>query len=415
MPEYVVITSSGGSGHNVAAECFAAKKRDKDSASVVHVLDVMRSGCSFGSKLGTLMTNLWDEAQQQGDIFRQRRLFVMQPMVEKLFFVSTFLTVLIQLLRCESAPKKVVSVQPLHLSAIVSAVRAANFLKFRQKKIEKIDLCFTDLPSEKAEHFIGALKRLREASQEAFDMIRVCAPDPIEKNGEVSKTFWESHNITHIKRKSLPLSVHFRKPDLLPLPATDQAIHLVNGDTHLVKAKDKVAFVMLGSCPETNAVLNYIDSFITAAKRRKFHEGDPVRYLFISCGKGEDNDLLKVAKKKVREAGLNSHVRVIPFGSQDISSIFARSDLSITRSGGMTSSEINALKNREKDNKRVYIHSPFSTYIVGLDENDVRATLLDSIPLWENGNAEQLMWNPKVQAEVTNPRLSFDVFSQYIF
>lgn len=411
MSDYIVISSSGGSGHKVAAKMLMDLKKAKDPSRQTLELDVMSSGCSFGSFIGETLTGMWNVAQQEGDIYRQRNLFVLQPLAEKIFFASTFVTVLWKLLWCKEAPK-VVCVQPLHLLAITSAVMAANFLKFRTKKIEKVDLYFTDLPSVKAEHFMGALQRLHNISTRAFNMVRVCAPDPIDEKGQSNQEFWSQHNVKWIKKKSLPLNLSFKELDNLPLPGTDQLIRLKNGEEYKVQAKDKVGFIMLGSNPEKTAILNYIDGFIKAGNKRKFNENDPVHYLFVACGKSEDNELLKKALKKVQDANLDAHVKIVPFENQSITSIFARSDMSFTRSGGMTASEILALKSRSGDNKKIYIHSPINETLIGSDKN-VKKYLLGHIPLWENGNAEQLMWHKDVQAEVIYSLGAFDIFEQF--
>ncbi|MCE5319303.1 MAG: hypothetical protein LLG04_18305 [Parachlamydia sp.] len=440
MADYLIITSSGGGGHKIAADAIQQKKAQMYPTNRFDQLDVMRSGCSYGSRIGKNCTDSWDNAQQRGDVKKQLQLVRMQPVAEALFCLGTFFTVLRRLLQGEKLPKKVICTQPLHLLAITEAVRVANLIRFKEKrKITKVDLYLTDLPTSKAEHFFGALRRLHFISKRNFKMVRVHAPEPICLDGQTSQQFWKSqaHLQPHqIKIEAMPVSAQYKNPASLPMPGSAfvSDIKLFSNDEKAemeklnmpdgrcsISENDKVGLLMLGSVPERFAILGYVDGIAAAARESALEESGPNHYFFIACGSKEQNggadglnndSLYKAVCKQIRDAKLPRRVKIVPFIGQPVAPIFGRSDLSITRSGGMTSAEILALKSRKGDNKRVLIHAPLKKVLEGTQE-EKRKQLMACIPLWENGNADYLVQSPKVAAEVVNPKLAqaeFKVF-----
>ena len=327
--------------------------------------------------------------------------------------------------------------QPLHFFAIILAVRLANFIRYKDnKQIQRIDLYLTDLPTNKAIHFTGGLRRLHMLSQRCFEMIRLHTPKPVEPDADA---FWkkEAHLEPHqIKYGSLPLSEPFKKPDLLPLPGIaveikiqtysdserDAIARLTQSQSaesigsFKIRENDKVGLVMLGSVPDKSAVLDYVDEIIHASIQNPplDEENAPIFYFFVSCGKPENGgqNLFRKVFEKIGESNLNSRIKIIPFSSQPVAPFFARSDLTITRSGGMTSAEIKALKDREKDNKRILIHSPVKASPTGTKE-EIQETLLNGIPLWEEGNAQYLVEYNKVNAEIVTPALAQQELSKF--
>lgn len=140
-----------------------------------------------------------------------------------------------QLLKLDSLPKRVICTQPLHFFAIILAVRLANFIRYKDnKQIQRIDLYLTDLPTNKAIHFTGGLRRLHMLSQRCFEMIRLHTPKPVEPDADA---FWkkEAHLEPHqIKYGSLPLSEPFKNltcflcQELL-LKSRSRHIQILNG------------------------------------------------------------------------------------------------------------------------------------------------------------------------------------------
>ena len=176
---------------------------------------------------------------------------------------------------------------------------------------------------------------------------------------------------------------------------------------------------MLGSVPEESAVMGYLEKFLQSSESLTQREGDC--YFFIACG-SQDENIVKGSKKlkknslyqKVldrisKEKNLNKKIRIEPFIGQRVFSIFGRSDLYITRSGGLTSAEIIKLKGRFKegethrDPKKVCIHSSAK------GANASKEALLEAIPLWENGNAGYLV--EYYDAEIINTE-SLNIFNK---
>lgn len=445
MSDYLIITSSGGGGHKVAGDAILQKKLQKHKGASAKELDVMRSSCCYGSWLGRKCTDAWDKAQAEGDVDKQYRLFKFQAVSEAFFFIGTFFTVFNQLIRGEKLPEKVICTQPFHLFAITSAVRLANVICFKQeRKIKRVELYYTDLPTEKAKHFQQSLKRLHWISKKGFELIRVHAPEPISKTMSPAE-FWEKHTSLQphqVKVENMPVGNMFKDPGSLPLPGAKteleiqrltqteqvqmQKLHPDQKGSFKIESADQVGLVMLGSVPEKQAILHYVDEMIAASKECKVdNEGHNV-YLFVACGSHafngkvpdkkcgaypmlNENCLYNQVCTKILEANLPARVKIVPFIGQPVARIFGRSNISLTRSGGITSGEILALKSRDGDNKRVLIHSSLTKIPEGSEEEKSNA-LLERIPLWENGNADYLTCHKDVKAKIVNPQLAKNEF-----
>lgn len=417
MSDYLIITTSGGGGHITAANAIQHHKRQKSPDNRVYQLDMMRSGCSYGESIGKKCTDLWDDAQKNGDVVKQKNLIFLQPIAEAFFFLGTFFTLLNQLLKFEKLPKKVICTQPLHLFAITLAVRFANWIRYKEgKKITHVDLHLTDLPTHHAKHFLGGLCRLHALSQKSFDMMRVHTPKSVNEDSDY---FWKEHAYLkpeQIKYEPLPVGEDYNNVDALPLPRTSLEISISsNCEKYNIRGNDKVGLIMLGTNPEREAILAYLDEIIKEGLKSKSlsKDNDSAYYFFIACGKAEygksTNPLYEEVMDKIGQANLPPRIKIVPFINQPLSPIFARSDLTITRSGGMTSAEIIALKQRKEDKKRVFIHSPIKEKIqdtLGKPETNpslIMSRLIDGIPLWENGNALYLYRHKEVRASIITP------------
>jgi hypothetical protein len=129
-----------------------------------------------------------------------------------------------------------------------------------------------------------------------------------------------------------------------------------------IKQEDKVSFLMLGSVPTTESVIDWLHT--VAATHKAENPGH--HYFFMYCGL-VGSPLLSLVNEevqKLKEQGkLSPNFSVVPFTNQDdpeIALLMARSDVSVTRSGGMTSMELLHLHNADipkRANKQVLIHS----------------------------------------------------------
>lgn len=435
MINSLIITSSGGSGHRQVSTAIHEKL--ENTPLKIKEIDVMRSGCSFGKIIGKKCTDFWDEAQKKGDILTQVHLVKLQPIAEALFFLSTFFTIARALLKPLRLPEQVICTQPLNLFAITSAVRFANWYRKGKGKIQYVDLYITDLPTKKAVHFLKSLKRLNAVSKKCFKLIRLHTPQVFSSNGISTEEFWQMH--TSLQSKQIvecdfPLSKAYTPEciHLLPMPASNATIdiQLFTDNEHEkmrnlcpdmqiadkisfnILPRDHVGILMLGSCPEQQAVLNYVHAMIAASKKSVSFER-PSYYFFVGCGGQSNgkNSLYSRVCRAIIAAKLNSRIKIIPFIGQPVASFFARSDMSITRSGGSTSGELIALKKRKNENKKIFIHSLQNRLSNIQDRKKTRKELLEKIPLWENGNAKYLCLN--YGAEIINPTLAEEEFQSF--
>jgi hypothetical protein len=146
--------------------------------------------------------------------------------------------------------------------------------------------------------------------------------------------------------------------------------------------------------------MNYVEQFLALP------QPEETAYFFVACGNASENieggslksnSLYKRVCKKIAEKVPESKIKVVPFIGQPVAQIFARSDIPLTRSGGITAAEHIKLTQREGDDKKIFIHSPQKKVAA------IREELLKMIPLWENGNARYLEENNG--ATITNPSL----------
>ncbi len=398
----LIITSSGGGGHLAVARALQKSIPNSEELNV----------------LNEKVASIWNRAQQKGDTRRQENLVLAQPLAEYFSFPFMFSIVKNAILKGKELPDQVISTQPLHLPAITTAIRVANWMRSKSgKEIAHLDLYLTDIPTKRAVHYLSALKRLKAFSPYAFSLIRIHVP--LETKGAV-----ENLMEVGLKKEQIidtPWAVFpDTKLDELPLPHQETEITLNNfregiwpefasagyeSSTFNVKKEDNVFLLMLGSIPEEKAVMNYVDEFLALP------EPEETSYFFVACGKASENitgdslkknSLYKKVCEKIAEKTSGSKIKVVPFIGQPVAKIFARSDFPLTRSGGITAAEHIELMKREGDDKKIFIHSP-QNKIKETTPEGIREELLKEIPLWENGNARYLEENNG--ATITNPSL----------
>lgn len=491
-PTGLFLWARSGGGHRTAKEGikeqkiaeYAAKGKTLDVSNDIDitgekVLSAVK--LPFIGGLGEIGVRSWDGAQKKGDLAFLERYASMGWIGEIIFYPIVYFRMkwLLQDLRVE--PEFVVSTQAFCLNAIVHAMQAVN----RQKAWNmKMHVYLTDMPSKKAIHFFPSIRKVT-ATTACRDMITLHAPKPTIKAHETEESFWQKHcgKITVVTDEKFPIRKAFLETkalkERLKKPVVDINIKLnhpseadiiSNGlsnkesssfddekATIRIKNEDQLAFLMLGSQPTTKSVLDWLRKFVQEAQNK---QDDQKRYFFLYCGQPhsdrEENRLLIAVNEELKKLKLPPNVNIVPFTNQDadeIACLMARSDVSITRSGGATSMELLELDRSDlpkRPNKRVLIHSEaallltkspepkgfldFVKKLLGIARSDkklVRAQIkkmqakeqyqaLDpealrklaierllvrkGIVLWEGGNAKYLA--NKIGAHITNPEFA---------
>jgi len=441
----LVVTSSGGGGHLVAArnlqktllerveagyETVAAQLQEQRplltteayrlataalsavqrGPPAVEMLDIMDSPCTSLDGLGYIslggfMSESWDKLQRSGDISGLRRLVSLQPLTQRLFgrqcrkFIQSVVEA--NKLGYRLPPKRMISTQPLLVRSLLEGSLGRG-----------VDLYMTDLPTEEAVHFFGALDSMPKDS--VSDQLFLHTLAPMHGGKEVLQNM---SGVRHIMlEKFMPIEDSFIQPGGLPSPGQAVAIRLKAQipleeefletgpvtNPVILQADDEVVLVMLGSQPTVDAMLKY------AVESLKLPDPDKgKRYIFLACGRpgtAAYKQLYADMLALLGSSGTANGTILVPFTGQRAAELLGRADVTITRSGGLTAGELLALQ-RRGDKKRFLLHvepvcdeaktRTLAALPATVSDADafrlasMHANLLGMVP-WEAGNARYL-------------------------
>lgn len=408
-PSGVFFWARSGGGHRTAKEGVKQQKIKETQAQgktfrVQQDVDITGEKVLSSIKLpfigglGELGVKSWDEAQKKGDLKFLERYASWGWIGEIIFYPLVYFRVKWMLQDLNVEPNFVVSTQAFCLNAIMRAMQTVNKEKNWNMHMH---VYLTDMPSKKAIHFFPSIRKVT-ADSELRNLLTLHAPPPLRKPGQTEdddKKFWEKYcgKINVITNEQFPireafletgiLKARLEKPvldvriklneasegDLISSGLSPACVHTATSKdiTLKIRDKDKLGFLMLGSQPTTQSVLNWLHTFVQSGRAHNSTDGDVQRFLFLYCGVAHTNDarnpLLDAVQeqiKKYKQANkLPPNFNIIPFSNQDadeIALLMARSDVSITRSGGATSMELVQLHQSDlpkRENKLTLIHS----------------------------------------------------------
>lgn len=427
----LILSSSGGSGHEQGAQGIQQQLLGEGfPQEYIRKIDVMNSRCTIFPCFGRWSSGLWDHAQKTGNTTRQIILVRGQWLFDRICYFSTYFYVLSLLRDLKHRPNRIVLTSPLFLSAISSAVKTVN----KTSKIPiLIDLYMTEPPTDKALHFFNPIRGLNQSQRNLLTLhVQKPSDNDLYLAGGEEKYWKEKTGLfpSQIVHDS-PIKLLYQRSEVLPLPGQDCELSLKahpefekegkffeelasdglarsydpsTGECIFsIQKKDKLCLIMLGGVPTKKAILDYVDQILEAAKDGKKSLVESKNYVFISCGDPSTFLYEEVMQKLSRCQ--SSSVHLIPFTGQPIEKVFARADMTITRSGGMTSLEIMALKKNQmrNDPKKILIHSEAGDAVLDFEEFSARRKtkkhlhdyfeylIRKGIPLWEGGNAAYLL------------------------
>lgn len=464
--QYLFIWSRGGGGHKAVMD---AKRQELEEKGDYEFIELDMMGEEFLNslifpvvgKMGDFSVNMWNEAQKAGDVRKQRTVSNLQWLAEIVFTPIVYRRMLKFLLTLEAPLKGIIVTQALCNAAIARAIAVVN----RKRNWNmKLDLWMSDLPTEKAVHFFYSIRKIGK-SKKLSDLVTIYSPPPYAQSdlGKEKEYDWWVKRVGKanvITDKPYPIRKAFLdQPSLI-----GQAVELKlkgTADEPLcfhIEAKDKVATLMLGSQPSIKAVLDYVDVMIKLARdeekirKRQNVSSDSRYYFFAFCGTGSAKDfLIQEVKKRISSGDFPLFLTIIPFSLQsdsELAPILARSDVTVTRSGGATSMELMHL-NRDRKGLTL-IHSEASTgekdkfwntLVEKLQtlhsKKDSKAedkpsassykrslrsflnafsgqfSISPGIFLWEEGNAEYL--KQKIEAKIVTPKHVESILQKLFF
>jgi len=419
----LIITCSCGGGILQAANAKMQEvKRHNPDARVIKK-DLIRDW--IGKGLGKFTVHLWDSSQKRGNVKALIFFIQLQKYTEWIIWLRVFLVVFFCLMK--EGIDRVIDTQPLVTSAIVKAIRLYNFFQKKELCVEKV---IVDLPTKWASHYFRTIKKLSSLDQKH---IRVVTIEPLLEETETAAEFWKKHcGLTEEEiqyedhfiregfhpyrnrprlREDFSIQIRYKNEEELSLmKAAYQkgkiAAKLGKNGIQFTIGKDDLLFtVLLGSQPAAKSTLNYVKKIVEILER--VHAKGKKYHLFVFCADhqpGEKTLFRMVHDTVLANENHPAHLTVVPLSFQEedvIASLFFRSDMTFTRSGGQTSMELMSVMRGE-----IMIHSEAKT-TKNPKQKLSKEELLQGIPGWEAGNACYLL--EKREAKLVTP----DCFEEY--
>lgn len=371
----------------------------------------------FLGKIGERCSAVWDKAQESGDVKKQEKLAGKQWLSDIVFAIPIFFATLKRLK--QHGPSTIVSTQAMATPSILMAIKVYNsFYKPEGAEDAKLDLYMTDMPTNLAGHFFDALKRIH--SWGGKDKLTLYAPKPKNDTDWTVLCGLDAENVVELKTNELPVRPVFLQAAENFVPQENPVIQIklscqkeaddlkavldrqgvdtelpafavpnqANTFNYQMQKEDEGFFLMLGSKPTKQAILDYVDRFVTMANEnpnKKYH-------LFAFAGKYNQNPVEECFYKELCEytkdvVGLPQNLTIVPLSFQDPSQLvpLMLQCNTITRSGGATVMELlvlDALREQlDLPEKERFVHAQF---VKNRDDLESR------IPVWERGNYQFL-------------------------
>lgn len=402
----LIITSSGGSGHLQAAKAKEQEAYAKDPS-----IDIVRKNLlkeCMGTAFGQFCSESWNRAQRKGDVKALKFYTMSQCVFDYMCWLPIFFWSLKTLFNEEI--DEVIDTQPIGTTAIIKAIRIYNAHKNKTVRLEKV---VADLPTKKATHFFRPIRKL---SKKDRSFLKLTTLHPLLEDGETREEFWQKncrlseHEVNYaapvVRQAFHQLKEKSRNLDVFPIYIsckTKAEMSLIDavskkgkisvkkkglGFYFQIPAQARVLTVLLGSHPAKHATLQYVKKFTQICQ--EFSSVKQPIFLFVFCSeyKPEEENLFHKIAQYVEKLGTYSpYFCIVPFSFQideGIASLFYRSDLTCTRSGGQTAMELMSVAQGE-----VWIHSE-TKKVSGNDQSLSVDQLLQGIPGWEAANAQYL-------------------------
>ena len=423
----LILTVKGGGGHLQAAKSKEAELSKDFPGTHIATIDVMVEWGKYF--LGGVFSEMWNRAQRKGDLVFLEMSVRGQPIIDTFLWLPVFISAVYTLKKHEI--NWVIDTQNMTMSAIIKAIRFVQYWTKKEIVYEKV---LTDLPTEKATHFFNPIKRLCKKDRK---QIRLITTKPLLSDKESEEVFWNKTcklPLSSVQYTALPLRPSFQNrkssPTKAPLTLEFQTTQpqqrdlirkaLATGSIPIQWKDDRfqitmtpevvVSTIMLGSHPHGKAILEYTKQFIDVAKTHQDSTKNTLLFIFCSEALTSKCTLMKQIVSLIqKEANFAPTLTIIPLPYQNdtvIAPLYERSDVTVTRSGGMTSMELLTLSNGQ-----ILIHKQdpprFLSPLCKAFE-----TIREGMPPWEWGNAEYL--REKKGARFVSPHLLSPIYAEII-
>lgn len=354
---FLVITTSGGGGHLQAA---AAKKNEIHhlyKATKIFEKNIVES--AGGKLLGKFMIDVvWNNAQRKGSVKALNICAYSIPIFDILFWIPVFFQIFSMLKNHDI--DHVTDTQPMATSAIASATYLYKKLSGKEIFIEKV---LTELPTTKSRHY---LRPIRKLSTKKRNLLRLLTTHPLLGHHANEEDFWFNEaglRLDQVLYKTLPIRPAFIDTKLALDQQLQLHISLKNSHEHSLLhhlLQDKATFehdfftlsinkdaqvvtMMLGSQPLQEASINYVKNFIRFVKDT-FSSQEYWFFIFCSDKKFEPIPLQQRIYSLITSwEDFPKNLTIVPMSPQTdavIAPLYARSQATITKAGGITAMEL---------------------------------------------------------------------------
>ncbi|MBS0586284.1 MAG: YwaF family protein [Verrucomicrobia bacterium] len=366
----LLLTIAGGGGH-----LEAAKAKMRELAENYPGIGVLQKDLflDFLPLVGKPILSSWNRSQVAGKSASLSKFFSKVQKIGEYLMGPLVFFLLVRFLE-KNRISVIIDTQAFGTRAIIRAIRYMRWWHGQEIYLEK---SLTELPTKEFNFFAESIRNL-SLKDRAFLKLRTT--EPLLEEGERDGSFWQKYyslSLSSVLYGSLPVRASFLKYSDPKVSERELTVLLEEGP-FLITAHDKVALILLGSNPDKKAVKGYIEEFLLKAKG--IRKGGHRHILLIFCSKQED---LKEEIKEIAKRAEN--LIIVPLGYQKeevTAALLHRADLTLTRSGGLTSMELLLVSRGQ-----ILIHK---------GEGSV------GMPVWEFGNFSYL--EAKKNAALVTPK-----------
>lgn len=448
----LLLTSSGGGGHMVAANVLGRKHASawysamataasdleanremmtrrgyeglrammefaKQGEPVIKI-DLMNSACTnllgeHGLGMGKAFSGVWNLGQSLGSVRALTGMSKAQGLEDDVFHrqCQKYMRNVIggnRLMRV-TPPSSVVSCQPMQHSAIAAALDEVSTEAGEELTL---DIYLTELPTTHSVSFFDPLRIMAEHFPQAAGHVRLHIVEPPEGPEMIAQR--TGLNVSQVIIEDfMPVDERLSSNEF-PGPGSAMSISLEAGSERElaflgrqkkvfnISEKDTITLVMLGSQPTVSTMREYVERFVQSTPRQAAEDPDALHWVFLAAG---DPSMSTYDKLYISLADLadrfnflqrmsDGRVRLVPFTRQPVTALESRADVTLTRSGGITSGELLAMSKRG-DRRKVLLHLEVPKDQQSIEpeaDSHFRAdwekmALVEGMVEWEMGNA----------------------------
>jgi hypothetical protein len=418
----LILTSSGGGGHIQAANAKELELIEKNYRYIIKK-DVFLD--FLGSPLGPAFAGAWNFCQTHGKIFSLYFFSISSGVVDVLISPILMVKMLYQLFKHDI--DHIIDTQLNGTKVFLKSLRLVSKLKGKKITYEKI---LTDMPTPFCVHYFKPFLKLGQRDKKHLTVVTT---KPYLEENQTEEQFWKkvsNLSLENISYKKFPLRPAFKlfkgadKPLTLSFN-TNTASHthtickcLSFGNMPFIRGKNSITFtftketlslITLGTFPQKTVLIDYMLEFIKQ-KNRFCKDRSDILFILVGPQKSSASFYDSIIKEIEKVEEYPKNLTIIPLSFQMdkvLAPLYYNLDFILAKSGGLTTMEI-----IESVNGDIFIHEGKLPKVPKLFSLWSKRKI-DSMPLWERGNANFLM--AKKGAKMITPNSFSTITNDFFF